>query len=155
MIQRIQSLYLLLTTALSFLFLKGGFLSFTEKTGSLIKITFTGITRETGIQAYESIQKLIWLTIIIILIPLFSAVSIFLFKKRNVQIWLVSVLIILNVILILLSGFYSYFIVTKFNSVISPNVKMAVPVLQLIFSILAYKGIRKDDNLVKSYDRLR
>jgi hypothetical protein len=32
---------------------------------------------------------------------------------------------------------------------------MALPFLQLIFSILAYRGIKKDDQLVKSYDRLR
>lgn len=155
MIQRIQSLYLLLTTTLSLLFLKGVFLAFAEKSGSVIKVSFTGIIRETGTQDYQLIEKLIWLTIICILIPAFSAFSIFLFKKRKVQIWLVSVLIILNVILILLLAFYSYIIMTKYNAVISPDLKMAVPVLQLIFSILAFRGIKKDENLVKSYDRLR
>jgi hypothetical protein len=30
-----------------------------------------------------------------------------------------------------------------------------MPVIQLILSILAFRGIKKDDQLVKSYDRLR
>jgi len=30
-----------------------------------------------------------------------------------------------------------------------------VPVIQLILVALAYRGIKKDDDLVKSYDRLR
>jgi glucan phosphoethanolaminetransferase (alkaline phosphatase superfamily) len=140
---------------LSLLFLKGGFLAFAEKSGSVIKVSITGIIRDTGIQDYQLLERLIWLTIICILIPVFSAVSIFLFKKRNVQIWLVSVLIILNVILILFLTFYAYVIITKYNAIISPGIKMAVPVLQLIFSILAFRGIKKDDNLVKSYERLR
>ena len=43
MIQRIQSVYLSLTTLLSLLFLKGSFLIFSEKSGSVIKVTFNGI----------------------------------------------------------------------------------------------------------------
>jgi hypothetical protein len=46
-------------------------------------------------------------------------------------------------------------IVTKFDAEIIPGFKMILPVLILITSILALRGIRKDDRLVKSYDRLR
>jgi hypothetical protein len=155
MIQRIQSIYLALTTLLSFLFLKGAFLKFIEQSGNALYVAFNGLVRETGVHQYELVERLILLTIFIILIPVFSSVSIFLFKKRNLQLRAVSVLIILNVILVLLTGFYSYYIISKFHAIFSPNIKIAIPVLQLIFSSLAYRAIKKDDLLVKSYDRLR
>jgi hypothetical protein len=44
---------------------------------------------------------------------------------------------------------------TKHSTEIVPGIKMALPFLMLISMILAYKGIKKDDDLVKGYDRLR
>jgi len=155
MIQRIQSYYLLLTTLLSVLFLKGGFLRFTEKSGSAIKITFGEIIRETGIQTPELIDKIFPLSLFIILIPVLSLITIFLFKKRDIQLWLVRILILLVVAFIVVSGFYTYNILTKYSAAIIPGFNMFIPVLQLILSILAFRGIKKDDQLVKSYDRLR
>ena len=38
---------------------------------------------------------------------------------------------------------------------IIPGIKMVVPLLILIFGILAQRGIKHDENLVRSYDRLR
>ena len=63
--------------------------------------------------------------------------------------------IILSVVLILVSVYYSYIVISRYNTSIVAGFKMAVPVVILILSVLAYRGIRKDDNLVKSYDRLR
>ena len=155
MIQRIQSLYLLLTTLLSLLFLKGSFLNFVDKTGSVIKVTFNGIIRDTGGQGFELIEKLLPLTALIILIPAISLVIIFIFKNRKIQLWLALSVIILIVGFIFVSIFYSWFVITEYGAELVPGFKMVIPVLILIFSILAYRGIRKDDNLVKSYDRLR
>ena len=155
MIQRIQSVYLLLTTLLSVLFLKGGFLSFAEKTGSAIKITFNGIISVTGSQPAELIEKLLPLSILIIFIPALSFLTIFLFKKRDIQLWFVRVLILLILAFIAVSGFYTFNILTKYSATIIPGFKMFIPVLQLILSILAFRGIKKDDQLVKSYERLR
>ena len=69
--------------------------------------------------------------------------------------WLVRILILLVIAFIIASVLYSYIILTKYNAEIIPGFKMVIPVIQLILSILAYRGIRKDDALVKSYDRLR
>lgn len=155
MIQRIQSVYLLLTTLLTVLFLKGGFLSFAEKTGSAIKISFNGIISVTGSQPAELIEKLLPISILIIFIAALSFITIFLFKKRDIQLWFVRVLILLIVAFIAVSGFYTYNILTKYTATLVPGFKMFIPVLQLIFSILAFRGIKKDDQLVKAYDRLR
>lgn len=155
MIQRIQSLYLLLTTLLSLLFLKGSFLNFIDKSGSVIKITFGGIIKDTGEQGFEVVEKLLPLTALIILIPAISLVIIFIFKNRKIQLWLALSVIILIVGFIFVSIFYSWFVITEYGAEIVPGFKMVIPVLILIFAILAYRGIRKDDRLIKSYDRLR
>jgi len=155
MIQRIQSLYLFLTTLLSLLFLNGSLLSFINKSGSALKITLSGIEQGTGGQGFELIDKLLPLSIIIILIPILSMIAIFIFKNRKIQMKVVLILIILSIVLIIALIHVSFRIISKFDATIIPGIKMILPILILVFSILAYMGIRKDDRLVKSYDRLR
>jgi hypothetical protein len=155
MIQRIQSLYLLLTTLLSVLFLNGSVLCFVDKTGSSIKVNFTELTKSSGGQVPEVIEKLLPLSLIILLIAVISIVIIFLYKNRNIQLRLTFSLILLNVLLIIAFIHVSIRIISKFDAQLVPGIKMILPVLMLLFSILAYRGIKKDDRLVKSYDRLR
>jgi Domain of unknown function (DUF4293) len=155
MIQRIQSLYLSLTILLSLLFLKGSILNFIDKSESVIKITFRWIIRDTGVQGFELIEKILPLSIIIILIPALSLLTILFFKNRKIQLWLALSGIFLAAGLILISSYYIYIVCTKYSTEIIPGFKMVLPVLILIFAILAYRGIRKDDRLIKSYDRLR
>jgi uncharacterized membrane protein YidH (DUF202 family) len=64
-------------------------------------------------------------------------------------------LIILAAGFVIASIHVSFNIVSKFEARIIPGFKMILPILILIISILAYRGIKKDDQLVKSYDRLR
>ena len=120
MIQRIQSLYLFLLAVL------GAVLFFKNENITLI------------------------INVLTILISLFSLFTIFLFSKRKIQLTLTKVLIVLIVIFIGATCYYS------FNN-ISENAwnKAIIPVVQLILAVLAYLGIKRDDNLVKSYDRLR
>ena len=155
MIQRIQSLYLSLITLLSLLFLKVDILTFAEKSDSVIKLTFSGIIRETGIQTLEHLTKVLPLSVFTILIPIISLVTIFVFKKRKIQMWLVKTLIILIIAFIATSVFYSYMIIKGYGASIIPGLKIIIPVLILILALLALRGIKKDDILVKSYDRLR
>jgi hypothetical protein len=155
MIQRIQSLFLFLTTLVSLIFLKGSYLSFINKTGSVINITFTGIMKSTDGQAFELIQNVMPITILIPVIAALSFSIIFFFKNRSLQLLLSKILIALITILILVSGYYSYIIISQMDGAIVPGIKMVLPVIMLILSVLAFRGIKKDDQLVKSYDRLR
>jgi hypothetical protein len=155
MIQRIQSLYLLLTTVLSILFLNGSFINFTDKTGSVLKMTLTGIVKSTEGQSPQLIEKVMPVALIIVLIAVLSLVTIFIFKKRNIQLSLSKILIGLVSGFILILCYYSYHIISEYGGKILPGWKIVLPFLLLIFSILAFRGIRKDDQLVKSYDRLR
>jgi hypothetical protein len=155
MIQRIQSLYLFLTTLLSLLFLKGGIIIFSEKSGSVIKVTFNGLLSNTGGHAFEHIENLLPLSVLIILIPVVSLITIFCFKSRKLQLLLSLSVIILAAGLIVVSAYYSWHVFSEYKAGIIPGFKIILPVVILILSILAYRGILKDDRLVKSYDRLR
>jgi hypothetical protein len=155
MIQRIQSLYLFLTTLLSLLLFEGSFLSFTEKSGSVLNVTFNAILRNTGSTGFEPVEKLIPLSVLIILIPVFSLVTIFLYKNRKIQMRLALSVIILIAGFVLLSIYYTSVICLKYNAQIVPGYKMFIPLLLIVFNYLAYKGIKKDEDLVRSYDRLR
>ena len=155
MIQRIQSVYLLLTTLLSVLFLKGSYLNFIDKSGSVIEITFRGIIRDSGGQGFVLIEKLLPLSVVFILIPVLSLVTLFIFKNRNIQLWLTLSLIMIIIGFIIVSIYYSWFVISEYGAEIVPGFKMIIPFLILVFTVLAYRGIRKDDRLIKSYDRLR
>jgi hypothetical protein len=155
MIQRIQSLYLFLSTILSFWFLNGLILNFENKAGTLIKITFTGVMKSTEGQGYELVERLFPLSALLILIPLLSLITILFFKKRRVQMSITRILTGLVICLLIASVYYSFKIIAEYNAIIVPGIKMVLPFLVLILVLLAQRGIRRDDELVKSFDRLR
>ncbi|MBW2961062.1 DUF4293 domain-containing protein [Mesonia aestuariivivens] len=136
MIQRIQSVYLLivvLLTAVCPLFLpiwstEDGSNVFAED--NLMVISFLGIS------------------------ALLAFVTIFLFKNRKLQFVLGRLNIILNFILL---GFFVYWslMLPGEMKISEKGIGMLIPVLSIVFLVLANKAIKKDDALVKSADRLR
>jgi hypothetical protein len=155
MIQRIQTLFLLLIVLLSVFLLSGSLLNFTTGTAATISVTFTEVVKNAGGSGTEMIEKLLPLTVLIIFIPLISLVTIFLYEKRKLQLRLALGLIILTAILLIAFVHVSLSVINKFNAQFVPGFKTIIPLLMLILAVLAYRGIRKDDQLVKSYDRLR
>jgi len=144
-----------MSTILSVVFFGGGIINFSEPTGTAIKVTLRGIMQEEGLQSSAVIQNVLPLTILIILIPVLSMVTIFIFNKRAKQLILSKILLALISVFIIALAIYSYFILNKYDAELTLGYKMIIPVMQLFLSYLAYRGIRKDDDLVKSYDRLR
>jgi hypothetical protein len=64
---------------------------------------------------------------------------------------LIFILLILVVTLI----YISLRIEVKFDAVFMPGIISFLPLLMFIFAFLAWRSIRKDEDLVKSYERLR
>jgi hypothetical protein len=155
MIQRIQSLYLFIITLLSSLLFSGSILTFISNTGTIIQITFANIVKSAEGNSLEVIGRVLPLSVIIVLIPLLSLITIFIFKKRNIQLRLTMFLVILCILLVVALIHSSVITTSKQSVSLVPGFKMVVPIANLILSLLAYLGIRKDDRLVKSYDRLR
>jgi hypothetical protein len=155
MIQRIQSVYLLLTTLLSALFLTGNILTFKTAAGADITINIEGAWQLTGTGNREIIRDQIPAFVILVLIIMLSTATIFFYKKRKLQMKLSLAVIVLIVAFIGVLLFYALSIIINYHAVIVPGYKMFISALMLLSGILAYRGIRKDEDLVKSYDRLR
>ena len=155
MIQRVQSLYLLFVVILCLILFRGSIFSFTDGTGNAVKLMVSGsLTGHDGQAAAQVVN--IWpVTAILILISLLSLIAIFLFKNRKIQLTVAIIVVILSAGLIIASAWYGIYLTGNFKMKISPEIQMVLPFLILLFSVLACRGILKDDRLVKSYDRLR
>lgn len=152
MIQRIQSLYLLLTAILMgilcFLpygeFLKGSY---------VYELSVWGIST-TG-EAGEIIAATTPMGILAVLSTLLPFVTIFLYKFRYLQARLCIVEIVLLLGMLIYLGMYIY---RGWSTVADKFVFSVIdlfPLLGILFSYLAYKGIIRDITLVKSLDRIR
>ena len=87
-------------------------------------------------------------------ISLLAVIAIFLFKKRQNQFVVNRLNIILNLFLL---GFFVYrsLNLSGETAVSEKGIGMLIPVFSIVFLALANRAIKKDEDLVKSVDRLR
>ncbi len=136
MLQRIQSVYLLLAAANAL---------------GLIFVFHLWVTNEsTMIFAKDELPVLA----AFIASGVLSLVTIFMFKNRKLQFVLGRLNIILNFFLL---GFFVYLSlnVSGETEVSEKGIGMFLPIISIVFLALANKAIKKDEDLVKSVDRLR
>lgn len=154
MIQRIQSIFLLVSSILMGIFLTTPIARFITNNQENIILQASGFKNIAN--QNELLNATTPLLILCIIILLISLISIFLFKKRILQIRLCIYNILLNIGLIGLFVFYylnfinNHDISEKMFTIFTP-----VPLANIILLILAFRGIRKDEVIVKAYDRLR
>jgi phosphate/sulfate permease len=153
MIQRIQTLYLIFVAVFSGLLLNGGQVTFTVAT-EIYRLSSSGISVIGGTNP-EIIQKTMPLMILLVLVPVLAILTIFLYKNRKLQLKSTLLTIFLIIISSLLGCYYTYDFMNRFDATMVFNMKMIFPLISCVLAFLAYRGIQKDDNLVKSYDRLR
>ena len=151
MIQRIQSIYLLVVVILSCVTLFSPWANFISE-GGVYEFNYAGLRDTEGGQVFFSSLAL---TILAAAIPVLALISIFLYRKRILQIRLT----IFN--LLLLVGFYILFML-YFYTIYRTGMKMsklhitiAFPLVNIILTYLAIRAIEKDETLVRSFDRLR
>jgi len=137
MIQRIQTIYLILSAGIS---------------GGLIFVFNLWITiNETEFFAKE---ELLYLGLFLGS-ALLSLIAIFIFKNRQNQFVLGRLNIILNLILLGLFVYRSLSLSGETSDVSERGIGMLLPIFSIVFLVLANKAIKKDEDLVKSVDRLR
>ena len=151
MIQRIQSVYLLLVVALMAVTAFSPLLALRANDLSIV-----GMCAE-GIFSKGELIKPTWGVISVAgLSALVAFINIFLFKKRKLQIkigMLTSFLIILFYITVL-----AYFYVYTNNNGLelsSAYYGIILPFIALIFNLLAIRKVKSDEKLVRSLDRIR
>lgn len=150
MIQRIQSLYLLVGAILQLLFAVNTY--FTYKIGEKVfHLNGSGIFNENNEQT-DGDMKTFALSLIIAGIAI---LSIFLFKNRKNQMKIVKVAGLLTLMEIVFL-FISYFNISTLEptSISFGFVIFLLPISSILF-FLAAKAIKKDEDLIKSVDRIR
>jgi hypothetical protein len=141
MIQRIQSVWLLVASALGILSLKTSFYS-----GHRIK---DAIPKP---MVFLAGNYNILLSISTVAVAVASIINIFLYKNRPLQLKLGIASLLLSILTLLLY----YWQTQSFEPTESSyNLTAIIPVAIPVFLFLAIRGIWKDQRLVKSTDRLR
>jgi hypothetical protein len=167
MIQRKQSLYLFIAAifCVSYWF---GNPTFATKTGiksilkgteeilnAKLKFTKTELSY-TSSQVEPQIYEHSYIVYTIAVIAFLSIISIFIFKKRPLQLRLTSYLIMFDLLLLFLIYFQSAQVSKVFDSVQTEwKVFAFMPIILPILHLLALRGIIHDIKLLKAVDRLR
>jgi FtsH-binding integral membrane protein len=144
-----------LTTLLAGLFLTGNLFKLNSGETSEIVMNFKGLYEVIGGSGLSPAGKILPVTIVSLLIPLISLISVFLFRNRNLQLKVTLTLIILEILLIAVTAYYTVHFMMHSDASLIPGFRLFLPVITVILTLLAYRAIRKDENLVRSYDRLR
>ncbi len=137
MIQRIQTVYLVLTIVIT-----------------TAVCTFTPLWTLDNGKAFYFMQNTLY-TVILGLCTMLSVWSILSFKKRQTQFVMNRLNIILNLILLGLFVFRSLNLSGEAPMVSEKGIGMFLPIVSILLLVFANKAIKKDEDLVKSADRLR
>ena len=154
MIQRIQTLYLLVTAALVATTLFTPLASFFSDAGSfeLHAFSFRAV-------AGDAHQNTFYLGLLLAAACLLPVVTIFCFRNRMLQIRLCFVELVLLLGSVAMEGAYYYLGCRLFADAAFEthrlHVTMALPLVSLLFVYLAIRAIFRDELLVRDADRIR
>lgn len=147
MIQRIQSIYILLSVFLIGLVINLP-LADIAASGELFVFKAKGILLDD-----EVIVNGLPIMILSLLIILLHLVAFFLYKKRIRQI---RILVFTIVLMLGIFGLFYYFAYSSFEEeTVSFKIPVAFPLVAIILDYLAIRGIGKDEALVRSLNRIR
>ena len=131
MIQRIQSIYFLVA-AISM---------------TLISFKVPVYTLNDTLFMAQDDTKMFILTIVV---TIFSLFGLFMFMNRKFQMKLIRLTVLIQMII----GIRIFMLFNKFEVVLN-NSFLFLLAFTLIALIMAYRGVKKDDDLVRSVDRIR
>lgn len=145
MIQRIQSIFLLLASIAFFLTFTFPFASSDQPTPQYFADKLYNVNDHVVLMGLAVLGGVI------------ALVAIFLFKNRALQLRLGYLVLILSILLPLVAFLlvYNEGTALKSGTQINDEFGIFLPVISLICVILANHFIKKDDNIVRSMDRLR
>lgn len=155
MIQRIQSVWLFIATVCIFGLFLFPYLRIMDADGIAKDLKATGVYQNVGGQVVQT-EAFLVLTIATVLVGLLPFVIIFLYKNRKKQ-------VLFSYIAIALVLAYSYWLGQTAKNTIG-NISLGpenygigaiLPSVALLFIILAIRGMKRDEKLIRSADRLR
>ncbi|MEM0518562.1 MULTISPECIES: DUF4293 domain-containing protein [Aequorivita] len=136
MIQRIQTIYLIVSALIM----------------GVLFYWFPVVLGENGTAIIERDEPLVFILIFVSIA--LAIISILSFKKRQTQFVLNRLNIISNFVLL---GVFVYRSLTLSGETLvsEKGIGVLLPIISIVFLVLANKAIKKDEDLVKSVDRLR
>jgi len=143
MIQRIQTIYLFIASIVS-----GGLIFVFNLWKNLKGSVFTFDLFQQDSTLLKCIPVAFFVS------ALLSIVTIFLFKDRKLQFVIGRIIILINLFLLGLLIYVSLSLPGE-TLVSEKGIGMFLPILAILLVVLANKAIKKDEDLVKSVDRLR
>ncbi len=152
MIQRIQTVWLFLTSLVLLLLLLIPIVT-QQANGTDYWIVATGLYQKTN-QVSSQMESFTPLLISTIATAILALANIFNYTNRSLQ----KKLILVNMVFIVALSFWIYAAAKKIPGGLehaSSNLGAYFPVLAMIFLALALRGINNDEKLIKSADRLR
>jgi len=150
MIQRIQSLYLLLGAIGQIIFATGTYFIY-KSSEMTYQVCGSGIYNYEG-EKVDGDSKSFFLGLAV---ALFAIITIFLFKNRKQQIKFSKIAGLITIAEII------FLVITFFNinqnneNSISFGLSVFIAPITTILFFLAHKSIKKDDELIRSVDRIR
>lgn len=150
MIQRVQSIFLLLISLMALLCFIAPFQQInTYEVCYILNLNISALPDKTNSYIYAPF-------ILNCIIFLFTLISIFLFKKRKLQMKLCSLIAIL-------SGFLSFFFLSPLyihikednNAIVNYTFATFLPFVNIVLAFIAKRFIKNDEELIKSADRIR
>ncbi len=145
MIQRAQSIFLLIAAIAFALLFQFPF--------AISDIANEGFLADKDFDVFDHIALMILSGLAAVL----SLISIFLFKKRKMQIRMTYLGMIVGISVLITAGaiFYEQAIIVFEQTAIHQRLGLYLPIIGLVMGIFAIRFIRKDEKIVKSMDRLR
>lgn len=147
MIQRIQSLYLLLAVAAYIVMFFFPIAEFNVE-DTISSFSLLGITNANTNSTYP-------LIIAVGLLALTCLVIIFLFKKRPLQIKITAITLLVHMGLVAAIFYSADSIAKKLGTVAVYKASMYIALIPILFIVLAHRAIRRDEKMVNFTDRLR
>ena len=136
MIQRIQTLFLVIVALIA----------------GVLPFMFSLWIDVDGVEFFAKNE--LWIRIVFYASAVLATISIFMYKNRQNQFVVNRLNMILNLFLL---GFFVYRSLSLSGETIvsEKGIGMLIPVFSIVFLVLANRAINKDEDLVKSVDRLR
>ena len=147
-IQRIQSVYLLIAVILMVVFA-----FFPALTFELGGRQFVYGALEAGKVGVTHIDPL--MLMLVVLISLLALIDIFLFKNLQRQMTVCFVDIIIGLAMLVAIGIQAFYVNGKDGVTLTWQWYLLLPILSIVFLMLAHKAMSRDKKILRDSDRLR
>jgi len=164
MIQRIQTLFLaiaLIAIVLMFFYPISSITEFTQIHDEFLETDYFELSvmgiEDPSPDSIPQINQLVHIPVLILTSVIFIIIvySISQYKNRRQQMLLLKISIFINIIMV--AGIFLNFpkVFTSATINVEPGIGAYLPLISLVFLVLANRYILKDEKLIKSVDRLR